>query len=275
MVADALVYHPALSHYIKFQSTVVGRDKLLRTLQYFSRFYAWYLLRTDAAPAAVAPFDALKRQAGLVRKVMRVGKFLEHLRAASVASDAAGASDQFLRFATIGRQLGYTAYLGLDALTVLDTLGIRRWDGAKRAQREAWRFWVMGLLFGLAAQVYTLASLRQREAKIDKKDGEGVVESKRITKYVEPLFHTVQVGLCFLREHLLTPPATLPLPYQFTDPIVISRERGASQLQLISDLCDLTIPTSGLGWTSFDDGFVGLAGTVSSLIGVYNQWVKT
>lgn len=52
-------------------------------------------------------------------------------------------------------------------------------------------------------------------------------------------------------------------------------ERYASQLQLVSDLCDLTAPTSALGWTKFDDGFVGLAGTVSSLIGIYSQWKKT
>lgn len=55
----------------------------------------------------------------------------------------------------------------------------------------------------------------------------------------------------------------------------LSRERAASHLQLISDVCDLTIPSSALGWVGFDDGFVGLAGTVSSAIGVYSQWKKT
>ena len=52
-------------------------------------------------------------------------------------------------------------------------------------------------------------------------------------------------------------------------------ERAASRLQLTSDLCDLTVPLSGLGLANFDDGFVGLAGTLSSLIGVYTQWKKT
>lgn len=52
-------------------------------------------------------------------------------------------------------------------------------------------------------------------------------------------------------------------------------ERAAGRLQLISDLCDLTVPTSALAWANFDDGIVGLAGTVSSLIGVYTQWKKT
>ena len=55
----------------------------------------------------------------------------------------------------------------------------------------------------------------------------------------------------------------------------VSRERAAINLQLISDLCDLTVPTSALGFANFDDGFVGLAGTVSSLIGVHAQWKKT
>lgn len=54
-----------------------------------------------------------------------------------------------------------------------------------------------------------------------------------------------------------------------------SRERAASRLQLLTDVCDLTVPTSGLGWIGFDDGFVGLAGTLSSLVGVYTQWKKT
>lgn len=48
-----------------------------------------------------------------------------------------------------------------------------------------------------------------------------------------------------------------------------------SQLQLLSDICDLTVPASALGWVALDDGVVGIAGTVSSLLGVYTQWKKT
>ncbi len=57
--------------------------------------------------------------------------------------------------------------------------------------------------------------------------------------------------------------------------LIENRERATINLQLLSDLCDLTVPTSAIGLTGFDDGFVGLAGTVSSLIGVYGQWKKT
>ncbi|KAI0459120.1 peroxisomal biogenesis factor 11 [Xylaria acuta] len=238
MVADALIYHPTLSHYLKFVATTVGRDKVLRLLQYFARFYAWYLLRTNATRAEIAPYEGIKKSFGQARKLLRVGKNVEHLKAAAVAFDSLTAAnktgDPALKYAALGRQLGYAGYLTADMLTVPTTLGIKKWDGATRAGREAYRFWTIGLACSVVAQVYTLYQLRQREAKVDKKEGEGVVEAKKI-----------------------------------------AIERYASQLQLVSDLCDLTAPTSALGWAKFDDGFVGLAGTVSSLIGIYNQWKKT
>ncbi|KAG6038451.1 hypothetical protein E4U41_004212 [Claviceps citrina] len=237
MVVDALAYHPTVAHYLRFVATTVGRDKLLRTIQYFARFYAWYLLRTNATKSQIAPWDATKKQLGLTRKILRVGKNVEHLKAAVAAAGAKAPPSQdssFLRYAAVGRQVGYAGYLTFDAAAVPDAAGIRRWEGAKTLQAHAYRFWAMGLFFSIASQLYTQYRLRQREGRIDRKDGEGVVESKKLT-----------------------------------------RERAASRLQLLSDLCDLTIPASALGWVGFDDGFVGLAGTVSSLIGVYGQWKKT
>lgn len=179
MVADALIYHPSVSHYLKFVATTVGRDKLLRTIQYFARFYAWYLFRTNALPTQIAPWDAIKKQFGLVRKVMRAGKNVEHLRAAAAAADAK-TMDPVLRYATVGRQLGYAGYLTLDMGTLLDALGVRKSESAKKFQREAYRFWAWGLMCSVVAQTYTLYRLREREAKVDRKAGEGVVESKRI-----------------------------------------------------------------------------------------------
>ncbi|KAK4100521.1 peroxisomal biogenesis factor 11 [Parathielavia hyrcaniae] len=233
MVADAFIYHPAVSHYLKFVATTVGRDKLLRTLQYFARFLAWYLVRTNRPSSASAPWEAVKKQFGLVRKVLRAGKNVEHLKAAAVAADAK-TMDPVLRYTAVGRQLGYAGYLTMDMATLLDATGIRKSPRAKGFQREAYRFWAAGITFSIVGQMYTLYQLRLREARVDRKEGEGVLESKRI-----------------------------------------AMERAASQLQLTSDLCDLTVPLSALSWVSFDDGVVGLAGTVSSLIGVYLQWKKT
>lgn len=186
MVADALVYHPTVSHYLKFVATTTGRDKVLRLLQYFARFYAWYLLRTNATRAEIAPYEGVKRSFGQARKLLRVGKNVEHVRAAAAAFDSltaakgSGGGDPVLKYAALGRQLGYAGYLTADMLTVPTTLNIRKWDGAQRAGREAYRFWTVGLACSVVAQLYTLYRLRQREAKVDKKEGEGVVEAKKI-----------------------------------------------------------------------------------------------
>jgi len=233
MVADALIYHPTVAHYLRYVATTVGRDKLLRTLQYFSRFYAWYLFRTNNPASAIAPFEAIKKQFGLSRKLMRVGKNVEHFKAAAQIADDKSA-DPVLKYLGIGRQLGYATYLTMDSITYLDAAGIRPSAGAKRLQKEAYKAWLAGLLCNALAGVYTLYKLREQEKGIDKKDGEAVVEGKKIEK-----------------------------------------QRQVTNLQLVSDLCDLTVPTAALGYANLDDGIVGLAGTVSSLIGVWATWQKT
>jgi peroxin-11B len=49
---------------------------------------------------------------------MRVGKFVEHFRAAAVASDAKS-MDPVLKMLTVGRQLGYAAYMLADSVCVV------------------------------------------------------------------------------------------------------------------------------------------------------------
>lgn len=60
----------------------------------------------------------MKKSFGLARKVMRIGKFVEHLKAAAVAMDAKG-MDPVLRYAAVGRQLGYAGYLTLDNISAV------------------------------------------------------------------------------------------------------------------------------------------------------------
>jgi len=57
--------------------------------------------------------------------------------------------------------------------------------------------------------------------------------------------------------------------------LTVCRERAAARIQLVSDVCDLTVPIAALGYANLDDGIVGIAGTISSLIGVWSAWKKT
>lgn len=91
--------------------------------------------------------------------------------------------DPIIKYCAVGRQLGYAGYLSLDALTFLDAANIRKSPNTKRLQQEAYRCWMIGLLFSAVSGAYSLYNLRQQQARIDKKDGEGAIATKRIEKY--------------------------------------------------------------------------------------------
>lgn len=237
MVADALVYHPAVAHYLRYVATTVGRDKVLRTIQYFSRFYAWYLYRTNNPTSAIQPWTVVKTQLGLTRKIMRVGKFVEHLRAGSELYDAAiksGNGDKVAQYLQILRQIGYAGYLFFDMMTLLDAMGVKKDPKAKSIQATAYRFWFTGLVASALSGIYNNYKLRERAKAVNEKDAEAKVES-----------------------------------------VKLARQRQVVNIQLVSDLCDLTVPSTALGYANFDDGIIGLAGTTSSLLGAWGAWQKT
>lgn len=53
---------------LKFWSTTVGRDKSARSVQYLSRFLAWYTLSQGAPKETVARWSSIKSNIGLSRK---------------------------------------------------------------------------------------------------------------------------------------------------------------------------------------------------------------
>ena len=55
----------------------------------------------------------------------------------------------------------------------------------------------------------------------------------------------------------------------------MTREIGDVKFQLTQDVFDALIPAGSLGYLPFmDEGLIGLAGVVSSLMGGYAQWHK-
>jgi peroxin-11B len=162
----------------------VGRDKTLRTIQYFSRFLAWYLYRTNHSQSTVDVFNGVKKNFGSVRKAMRLTKFIEHFKLAAVASDA-NTSDPVVKYLAVGRQLGYAFYMLLDNMTYPDVAGIKKFSAAARLQKEAYRAWCVGLTCNVVAGLYALYNLRLAEQKqVDSADAEKAVEVKKLAKYV-------------------------------------------------------------------------------------------
>jgi peroxin-11B len=108
---------------------------------------------------------------------------------------------------------------------------------------------LFGLTSNILAGTYKLYNLRLRRQTVDKKEGEGAVESKKIEAFVYPVVFLLQTNL-------------------------LDSEYRSTLLQLTSDCADFCLPATSLGYLTLDDGALGLAGSMSSLIGLYNAWEK-
>ena len=52
-----------------------------------ARFLSFYMLRKGYSASSIAPFEAIKKQFSQARKVMCLGKNIEHLKAASLVNN--------------------------------------------------------------------------------------------------------------------------------------------------------------------------------------------
>lgn len=236
-IASQVILHPAVSKSLKYGSTTVGRDKAYRALQYFARFYAWYLLSRGEKDLSVR-WNALKSHLAIARKLMRLGKPMEHLQAAIRACISTASPVE--QIATIGRQIGYFGYLSLDAVVWANTIRFvaLKPETAASVATLSNRLWVTGILFSIANGVAKNTRLAQ--------------ESKRLQSGVETDL-SEKAG----RETRLS---------------AVSVARNQARHQLLIDMLDVWIPAANIGLVNLNDGVLGIFGLITSLLGAQQHW---
>ncbi|KAF9270341.1 peroxisomal biogenesis factor [Marasmius fiardii PR-910] len=236
-IASQVILHPSISKSLKYGSTTVGRDKAYRALQYFARFYAWYLLSRGEKDLSVR-WNALKSHLAIARKLMRLGKPMEHLQAAIRACLSTG--NPVEQIATIGRQLGYFGYLALDAVVWANTIKFvtLKPETATKVVTISNRFWVAGILFSIANGVAKNSRLAQETKRLHSGAANDLSE---------------KAG----RETRLS---------------AVSATRNQTRHQLLIDMLDLWIPATNIGLTNLNDGVLGIFGLITSLLGAQQQW---
>jgi len=232
---DTLAYHPVITHALAYSSTVVGRDKIYRAIQYWSRFYAWYLHRKGYSNESIEPWAALKSHLGTARKLMRIGKNIEHLKAAAIGIKDQSLKNDILRYLGVLRQLGYGGYLTLDVASWAYSVKFITLNNPKKVAEDANRLWAVGLIASIVAGLYKLHInlATAKEIAAGEKTGPNNIQVRRLQS-----------------------------------------DRSAIFYQLIQDSMDITIPGSALSYLKLDDGLVGLAGLISSFMGARTQWKK-
>ncbi|CAL1696123.1 unnamed protein product [Somion occarium] len=238
-IASQVVLHPVVSQSLKLLGTTLGRDKLYRSVQYFARFLAWFLL-TRGYKIQAARWNALKSQLALGRKLMRLGKPLEHLQAALRAIQTrADAGEQIT---AIGRQLAYFGYLTYDGIVWANAVKFFNLSPSttQKVNKMANRFWLAGILFSITHGLLKAGRLANEAKKLS---GSQIWEK------------SLEVD----RDAQLQ---------------ALAAQRASTRHQFIIDILDVWIPATNVGLVHFNDGILGIFGLITSLLALRQQWFK-
>jgi len=218
----------AITRLVKFLETHNGRDKVVRTIQYFSRFFAWYLL-VNNKPEGHKIIAGLEAHSSMSRKIFRLLKSVAFVQSASKV--AVEETDAVVKVTTVVQHLALAVWLIYDHIIWATKLGLMQSDVAKH-NKKANISWLISMIAGALKSAYLLQQTQQKINAEQKPDALDSLRKRQFEYFIE----------------------------------------------LMRNVFDLPIPIHALNKTvqqHVPTGLIGLSGTFTSLIGIYQIWVKT
>ncbi|KAI9494194.1 peroxisomal biogenesis factor 11 [Zychaea mexicana] len=149
----------------RYLQTTVGREKLLRFVQYFSRFYAFYLLRTGAPKEAIQRWGDLKGHIGNGRKFFRLLKQLEFAQA---GYKALSVQDEVLKVTAVLKQAGMFFYYCTEAVVLANAVNFYKVAKIKDIQQIGFKCWLTALTMSVISTLYKFRNLSIRAEQLEK-----------------------------------------------------------------------------------------------------------
>ncbi|KAG2221957.1 hypothetical protein INT45_010481 [Circinella minor] len=222
-----------------YLGTTTGREKLCRFVQYFARFYAFYLYRRGAPKDVFERWSELKNHIGNGRKFFRLLKPIEFVQ---TAVHSLNTDNEIFRLTSIVKHLGNALYYSSEVFVLTTAIGFYKPNNITKIQRFGWKCWFISLFASIMSGLYKyrLLSLRSKV----------LMKSKRQSE------HKGDPELDFQEKQL-------------------AKDTHSNSYQLLQDLVDIVIPSGNLGWIPADEGVIGIAGVITSLMAMNVQWQKT
>ncbi|PRP83577.1 hypothetical protein PROFUN_09126 [Planoprotostelium fungivorum] len=161
-----------LNRVVRFMDTTAGRDKIVRLLQYSSRFFGWWLVNNNRLDLA-KKFSSIEAHASMARKVFRLFKSIAHLQTA--AKTWMQETDTVVSLTTVIQNLSLAIWLYYDHVIWAHKLGLIQRDLAPLS-RKSNTFWLIAMLCGIAKATYLIHITQQLAHTTTKAD---MVESLR------------------------------------------------------------------------------------------------
>ncbi|ORX52467.1 peroxisomal biogenesis factor 11, partial [Hesseltinella vesiculosa] len=231
-----MVTHQQVEALNRFLHTTYGRERTCRLIQYFSRFYVFYITRQGASIKEIQRWTDLKNHISNARKFFRLLKPVEF---AQTAIKTLGTQDEVLRATGFLKQLGMFLYYTAEVFVLSNSIGFYRPANIQKITDFGQKAWLLGLAASMLSGLYKFQLLGIRSHVLAK---ERLAQGEKSDQDLQS------------RE------------------LALQREKFKNSYQLVQDALDCVIPSSALGWLPADEGFVGLVGVVTSLMCMNTQW---
>ncbi|KUJ17167.1 uncharacterized protein LY89DRAFT_718826 [Mollisia scopiformis] len=224
-----------------------GLEKTLRFLQALAQIIASYTL----SPSSAKPWQTAWRQLALGRRYLRIVKFVDAFQLSLAVFESGNGNDNGKRGFVVlrttleaGKWSCLGMFLGLESLTILDTMGVYRTAWAAPLFVEAMKFWFYSISLSIVLSLVELwglyssptssmiALVPEGKEKIDR------VKEKEMEK----------------REW--------------------KQKRGKIVKNIVTDSCDLVIPGSVTGWLLVSSRNVGFCSVVSTVLAGRDVWAR-
>jgi len=267
-----------MDEFVKFNNQTAGRDKVFRLLQYCSRVVWYNLDKNGKNPEAVGRAKKLDETLGLMRRLLRFGRFFDTLHSALPVMSSV--SDQVIRITSAISRISSSCFMAIDHLVCLQKLGIlspRAFDGPSW-DKTSTRFWLYSIIMGLVRDFYEISKLYKEASRMKKRKIMGHSHAQRRPQEASESGESSNIasnggGSC---KGLLCVP--VPLQPALLNCIKTSRlliscvySHADISIDLLKNLTDLFIPLSILGHIKLSPGTIGLLGVVSTVASAIPQ----
>lgn len=162
-----MAVNKSVSDFVRFTSTLAGRDKVLYFLQYSCRFYIHFLPDSDGWAVVPRRLRLLMAQLILTRKLLRIGNSIDSLQKASSAMRKQY-PDAFLANITAIRHLLFAGYLTLDNIHTLQRLDVCTSKNIHRVADFSTQFWFGSAVCTTILQLYCFYKLQKQQKSTTK-----------------------------------------------------------------------------------------------------------
>ncbi|EXJ77592.1 hypothetical protein A1O3_09819 [Capronia epimyces CBS 606.96] len=273
-----------------------GIEKTLKLLQSVSQIGESI---GDSSPTFVdlAQWTTAKNQFALARRYFRLFKWIDCFTVANAQYQAFGSTqpkgkdkgkggtetatkttvktpedpgDNFRVLLSVSKWSFLGIYLFLEMFTITNALSLTSYSWGPTVQIEALKFWAYSLAVSVILGIYELFQLGSDSTPTPTTEPDGRGKHGREEKTTLVSGREEKTTPASSTTSASRPPSSSPGTSRSSQ----AHKRRAIYKQIVSDGCDLLIPASAVGWISLDPVTLGVAGSISAVLGASEVWAR-